>query len=90
MNSITTKNQQDNPGKLSQLEYARMIEQAHGPQAPVTWLSVGELVDLLELAEVGARVRARTGATIRRIAELRIQAHNLPVTVDEYLGSMQK
>lgn len=36
------------PKPVTQLEYARMIEATHGPQTPVTWLSVGDLIALLE------------------------------------------
>lgn len=36
------------PKPVTQLEYARMIEAKHGPQTPVTWLSVSDLIALLE------------------------------------------
>ena len=45
MNNSTT------PRKFSQLQYARLIEREQGAQTPVTWLTVGELVDLLETDE---------------------------------------
>lgn len=48
MTTINPTPQHDKPRKLSQLEYARMIAQAQGPETPVTWLTVAELIDLLE------------------------------------------
>jgi hypothetical protein len=52
MNSIP----QDNPRKMSQLEYAKAIQEAQGPQARVTWLTVAELIDLLEAQPVMIRL----------------------------------
>lgn len=56
MNSIPTNPQQDKSRKMSQLEYAKAIQEAQGPQARATWLTVAELIDLLEAQPVEIRL----------------------------------